>query len=228
MRTLGGRRATTGTLQGIEEEVTLTLQSDTRASRGENVLARINRGAPSKVVIVAHFDTWFSTPGAMDNAVGTAVLLGLPSLLKKVNPELEVELFANNGEDYYNSAGSIVYLDRSFDSARTVLAINIDGIGYRGRETGLSLYECPSPLSNTIGEAQRSYRHIVDMEPWPEGDHSIFAMQGIPAITLTTLNIHDLMHIYHHTPEDRIENIDIERVAEVVEFIASLIEAYKA
>ncbi|MFW6344557.1 MAG: M28 family peptidase [Sediminispirochaetaceae bacterium] len=209
--------------RSIGQLIKLTIDSKTETSTARNVIARLHPGAPKKIVVVAHFDTWFDTPGAMDNAVGAAVLLSLPSLLDKIDPGIEIELFANNGEDYYSSAGSLLYIERSLDIARTVLAVNIDGIGYRGRETGLSLYDCPASLSDSIRGAQQSFSHIVDMEPWPEGDHSIFVMQGVPAIALTTLNIHDLMNTYHHTHKDRVENIDTKRVAEATEFIAEVL-----
>jgi aminopeptidase YwaD len=242
------------TRAGRHDALGLEIDSTTEKSRGENVLARLNPGAASKVTVVAHFDTWFDTPGAMDNAVGAAVLTGLAQLLSGparaagqgpyrgqvpglgpeqgpehgaaagISPNLEVELFANNGEDYYSSAGMLAYLERGMDAARTVLAINIDGIGFSGRDTGLSLYECPPRITEIIGAARRPYPRIAEMEPWPEGDHSVFIMQGIPATALTTLGIHDLMHVYHHTPADRLENIDTARVAEAAEFIAAILQ----
>jgi aminopeptidase YwaD len=100
-----------------------------------------------------------------------------------------------------------------------------DGIGFTGRDTGLSLYQCPAHIAKIVKEARRPYPRIADMEPWPEGDHSVFLMQGIPAMALTTLGIHDLMHVYHHTPADRLENIDPARVAEAAEFIAAVLQA---
>lgn len=233
---------------GQKGAIELEIDSTTEKSRGENVLARLNPGAASKVTVVAHFDTWFDTPGAMDNAVGAAVLIGLAQLLTGpaqeggqeagqapghrpehgsavgISPDLEVELFANNGEDYYSSAGMLAYLERSMDAGRTRLAVNIDGIGFSGRDTGLSLYECPARISQIIGETRRPYPRIAEMEPWPEGDHSVFIMQGIPAMALTTFGIHDLMHVYHHTPADRAENIDTARVAEAAELIAAVLK----
>jgi hypothetical protein len=32
------------------------------------------------------------------------------------------------------------------------------------------------------------------------------------------------MHVYHHTPADRLENIDTARVAEAAEFIAAILQ----
>ena len=50
------------------------------------------------------------TPGALDNASGTTVLLLLAELLADYRGSLGVDIVAINGEDYYSAPGEIVYL----------------------------------------------------------------------------------------------------------------------
>ena len=60
--------------------------------------------------ICAHIDSKMGTPGALDNASGTTVLLLLAELLADYRGSLGVDIAAINGEDYYSVTGEIVYL----------------------------------------------------------------------------------------------------------------------
>lgn len=66
-----------------------------------------------KVVIGSHYDTWFDTPGAIDNAAGVTALLALAEML--VPEDSCVELVAFNGEDYYSAPGQVLYLQSGTD-----------------------------------------------------------------------------------------------------------------
>ncbi|MFA5317761.1 MAG: M28 family peptidase, partial [Dehalococcoidales bacterium] len=96
-----------------------------------NVIAVKNQAAPRKIVLSAHIDAYWSTPGAVDNAAGVTVLLLLAEMLNDFKGELGIEILAFNGEDYYGASGQMDYLRRyGQDFSRIAVAINIDDAGY--------------------------------------------------------------------------------------------------
>ncbi len=74
-------------LEYRNQMVTLTIHSRRIPSTGHNVIARSASPVLPKLIICAHYDTWFDTPGAVDNAAGVTVLLALAEQLK---PEFSV------------------------------------------------------------------------------------------------------------------------------------------
>lgn len=59
---------------------------------------------------MAHIDSKQETPGAIDKASGTTILLLLAEMLAGYNGQMVVELAAVNGEDYYSNPGEMLYL----------------------------------------------------------------------------------------------------------------------
>ena len=87
-----------------------------------NVFAQFNARAPTRVLLVAHWDTRPRAdmemeeqkrarpiPGANDGASGTAVLLELANVLSRHSPPIGVDLLFVDGEDY-GPGGDDMYL----------------------------------------------------------------------------------------------------------------------
>jgi aminopeptidase YwaD len=64
---------------------------------------------------------------------------------------------------------------------------------------------------------------IVQAEPWPQGDHMIFVMQGLPALAFTSEGIHNLIDSVIHTPNDSVEIVSVVTIVEVVQFLSSMV-----
>ena len=66
------------------------------------------------------------------------------------------------------------------------------------------------------------YPGVVWVEPWPESNHSIFSMRGIPRIALSSVGMRGLTH----SPGDTIEHVSpaalVEAINLVKEIVASL------
>ena len=74
-----------------------TVESQAVAVQGKqyrNVIGRFGVGKGSKVVVGAHYDSYSGTPGADDNASGTAALIELAYLAGRDAPQRELELVA--------------------------------------------------------------------------------------------------------------------------------------
>lgn len=94
------------------EEAKITFYSSVTHSHAENIVAhRWKLGTNKKVVICAHFDTKYYTPGAMDNASGIISLLSLAELFRGQEHPFDLELIAFNGEEY-TGLGEINYIER--------------------------------------------------------------------------------------------------------------------
>lgn len=89
----------------IEEDFTksglVVERQDVPARGGKfcNVIAHLNVGKGHKMIIGAHYDSCFKTPGADDNASGVAGLLELGRLLAKADLNYEIELVAYTLEE---------------------------------------------------------------------------------------------------------------------------------
>lgn len=205
--------------------VDLVIRSERRPARGENVVARRGPGAP-RVVVCAHIDAKHGTPGALDNAAGTTVLLLLAELLAGYDGGLGLELVAINGEDNYAVPGELRFLaDNEGRFGEIVLGVNLDGLGYREGPSAYSLYGCPPALAAKVRGVLGARPGLVEGEPWYQGDHMLFLAKERPTLAITSERVAELMARYIHTSLDRPELIAPERLAEVAEALADLVRA---
>ncbi len=204
------------------------LKSDVKRieSKGCNVIGKKGNLSADKIVVTAHLDAKRGTPGAIDNATGVIVLLLLARLLDDYSGNLQIELVALNGEDYYAVPGQMNYIAANQDSFNKVmLNINIDGAGYRGGPSALSFYGLSSPVENKAREVLSSSKGVVEGGQWPQGDHSIFIQYGRPAIAATSHWFSENMdsQTITHTPEDNPKIVDCQKLVELAETLNTLI-----
>ena len=191
------------------ETFRLLIDSKRIPATANNVIARKNPQAERKIVVTAHIDAYEDTPGASDNASGTVVLLLLAEMLASYRGNLGIEIAAFNGEDHYSAAGQKDYLERYGDQfGRIVVAINIDGVGYKKGGTAYSTYSCPAEVEETADAVFGEAGGIIRGELWYSGDHMIFVQSGVPAVAFTAELIAELMATVTHTELDTPDLID--------------------
>jgi aminopeptidase YwaD len=103
------------------------------------------------------------------------------------------------------------------------LVVNLDGVGFNGYKTGLSFYECPEEFSQNALAVMGKYPGIEEMQPWFQGDHMVFVMNGIPAAALTTTGFMRMETEIAHTPKDSIDQINVQLLTEAARFLFDLI-----
>ncbi|MBL8130673.1 MAG: M28 family peptidase [Anaerolineae bacterium] len=206
-------------LRTCRGELTIAIGGKTIRSIGRNVIARPRRLPSPKIILTAHYDTWFGTPGAVDNAAGVAVLLGAAALLDSAESPVEFVVF--NGEDHYASPGEVQYF--TGDLGQIALNVNVDGVGAQEHLTGAAyLGEAPA-LFKSIRAIQADFPSVVEGEPWYQSDHTAFLQRGIPALALTSTPF-DAWLERTHTAADTLEGLDFERIAEAARFVARVVE----
>lgn len=123
------------------------------ARRVYNLTAEL-RGAISAqeiVVVGAHYDSAVGTPGANDNASGTAAVLELARAFTGQRPgrTLRFVLFTNEEPPYYHhgSMGSLVYAKRCRARNDNIVAmLSLETIGYFSDATNSQKYPFPINL----------------------------------------------------------------------------------
>ena len=214
-------------LAKTDELFRLTIKARRIPATACNVIARKNQAAPQKIVVSAHIDAYWSTPGALDDASGTVVLLLLAEMLRDYKGELGIEIVAFNGEDYYSAGGQMDYLQRYKQGfPRMVAAVNVDDVGYKQGKTAYSLYECTDEIKQKAHNIFGNYDGIMEGEPWYQGDHMIFVQNKIPAIAFTAEFMKQLMAQYTHTPKDTPDIVDCAKLLEAAEAIVNFIRQY--
>jgi aminopeptidase YwaD len=207
--------------------VSLTSRSERLPATGCNVIARTGPPRPGRVVVFAHIDAHIGTPGAIDNASGTIVLLLLAELLADYAGQISIELVALNGEDYFSNPGEQLYLAMNEDTFdEIVLGINIDGVGYRRGRIAYSLYECPAPLAGSIHTAFAAHDELVEGDPWYQGDHGLFLMRQRPALALTSELAPELMAEIVHTASDTPAVVDPARLVTAARALHALMDGF--
>ena len=208
----------------VGRRVKLVSEAQRYPSTGCNVIARKQTGAGQKITVFAHIDAKDGTPGALDNGTGVVVLLLLAEMLTDYDQDMELELVAFNGEDYYSAAGEMQYwTDYSDDFERILLGVNIDAAGYREGATAYSMYGCPDELEAVIRRCVGAQPGMIEGEPWYQSDHSLFIQKNRPALAITSERFMELSTYVTHTEADTPDLVDYQKVVTAAEGLRKLI-----
>ena len=207
----------------VGKPVSVRINSRRIPAQAQHVVAtRAGRGE-GRLVFCAHIDSKDGTPGALDNATGVAVLLGMAELLRSYHGEHTIEIVPFNGEDYYAATGQMRYVAENAGRwGEIILACNVDGAGFAGAATEVSLYGVADDVAGSALEIAGD-AGIVEGPQWVQGDHSLFIMNRVPALAVTSADVFFNVSTVAHTPADRIELVDTASVAAVSRFFANLV-----
>lgn len=204
----------------------LVIDSLVTPGRAEQLIGRLEGTGSGRVIVSAHIDSRRGTPGALDNATGVCVLLGAAELLAADPPACSVEFVPFNGEDNFAAYGEMVYLAAYGDGLSDVgLAINIDAAGLKGGPSAVSTYSCPEQKVALIGRLVEADPFVECGPVWPMSDHMVFAMRGVPAAAITSMDFATVNGSIAHAPHDLPGLADPEVVAQTARFVASLVRA---
>ncbi len=195
-------------------------------SKASNVVARRSWRAARKMVFTAHIDAYAGSPGALDNASGSVVLLLLAEMLSEHTGHHTIEIVALNGEDHYSAGGQIDYLERYGSELESVLlALNVDGVGFERGRSAYSFYGCPPGIEERARNVFGGSEELVQGDPWFSGDHMIFAQAGVPAVAFTSEFASELMTTVIHTPLDGRDLVDPKKLVGLAGTLATLLRA---
>jgi aminopeptidase YwaD len=208
----------------VGERVQLKNGSQRLAAIGDQVVAVKPGRSVRRIVLAAHIDAKKGTPGALDNAAGVACTLEAAALLAERDLGYSLEIAPFNGEDNYAAPGEVAYIAANHDRFGDVeLAINVDAAGYGEGVSAVSLYECPERVERVVRELLADSTRIAEGLQWPQSDHMVFAMRGVPAIAVTSSEFEYLCTEITHTEKDVPELVDADLLAQTARFLADVV-----
>ena len=209
-------------------KVNLNIVSNNSSEKSRQLIVtrKVKDRTEGKIVICAHMDTKYGTPGAIDNAAGVVVLLQIMENLKNYTNLYDIDIIPFNGEEYYEVKGQLEYLDYikdDFDSIK--LVINIDAPCHKDSKTAVSTYNMGEKLSAKLNAEMNKNSNVVMGEQWYAGDHSVFAFKGIPCIAITSSNLFETVIPIMHTQKDTVDQISCDMINQTSDFLTDLINS---
>ena len=198
-----------------------------------NLVVRIAAATPSAaapILIMAHYDSVATTPGAIDNAISVGLLIELARVLADNPPPRPIILAWPAGEET-RLAGANKLAEEL--GAELGLAIALDLVGSRGDLTlnGLSSMLGRDWLAWLAAIARRAdvtvsapWPHRVISRHWPQierSDHGAFTARGIPAFHIYSRDARSL-DLTYHSELDTIDHVDLTVVDDVATFLLTL------
>lgn len=183
---------------------------------------------PTQILVCAHYDSIYDSPGALDNASGVAVALKIAESAKIGGWPCQFAFF--DGEEL-NKVGSRSYVQSLTDQqlSRLACVIEIDTVG-SGTEIALLCSKKMSRLLRSLPLAE-SLSEGFDLEVSPQSriafsDVWPFMQKGVPAIRTLTRGTREpgQGNDVIHTDRDRFANVDPETVWMAASAIGMLTE----
>lgn len=178
-----------------------------------NLVVRFGPASGRALLVMAHYDTVATSPGAIDNAAAAAVVVELARVLAAAPPPVPVVLALTANEEIGLVGAEALAARRADDVA---IAIALDLIGGAGELTinGASRWIGRAELAWLAHAADRAgvvvrapLPHRVVSRTWPQlerSDHGAFTRRGIPAV-----------HLYHRGQDGELIDLAYHRRADV-------------
>lgn len=206
-----------------------SIQSDSfplGVREGVSLMADLPDRGEHTLLIGAHYDSFFSTPGAYDNASGAACLAAIASKFRSGIPGTKTRL-AWFGAEEWLLAGSKAYVKgQSASGVLPELMINIDGVG---RNNTLEAWYGPDALLPELRRtvepiaAKQGFETTYKFPPPPGSDHAPFYDVGC-AVCMLTFNDLEILH----RPEDEVDENNLSNMLRMLDLVGGLLGNFDA
>jgi Zn-dependent M28 family amino/carboxypeptidase len=188
-----------------------------------NVLADLKGSEkPDEIVVVGgHLDSWDLGTGALDDAVGVAMAMQVPYLLKelKLKPKRTIRVVAfmneENGFVGANTYAAEADIEKHFAAIEADLGANHPiGFIFAGKREALPFFAPLQAILNSQGAGQ------IDVRPTASSDISTLTAKGVPSFGpwFDTRTYFD----YHHTEADTLDKVNPKELQENASMMAVL------
>lgn len=212
--------------QAIEMRIRSTAGWRGEVTSGNVVLDLIGRELPEEIVLIGgHLDSWDEGTGAVDDGAGVAITTAAAALIAQL-PErprrtIRVVMF---GAEEVGLLGARAYAEQHADEiANHVLATESDFGARTIWQLVSNVSDEANPAIDAIGDVIAPLGIIRGGSDVPGGGPDIIplAMQGVPTVRLNQ-NGSDYFDL-HHTPDDTLDKIDPDELAQNVAAYAALV-----
>ncbi|MGH2354514.1 MAG: M20/M25/M40 family metallo-hydrolase, partial [Chloroflexota bacterium] len=189
----------------------------------ENVIATrpaapAGNGRARTIVLGAHYDSVPISPGANDNASGTALLLELARVLAAETPGVTLRFIAFGAEELglLGSAHYVAGLSPE-EQANVVAMLNFDMVGV-GDELRVGGDDAIVRLAEEAAEERGWRLSRLERQLGRSSDHASFMAADIPSVFF---HVSDDPH--YHAPTDVPANVSAERLRQMGEIGAAVV-----
>jgi len=228
------------------ESLQITAQSDTRIlakvvlqeviRNGDNVVAGIDNGAATTIVLGAHLDhlgygedansRHTGEPGihngADDNASGTASVLELARIIKAKADKRFNYIFLHFSGEELGLYGSKYFTEHpTIDLGKVTYMINLDMVGrFNDSSKALTIGGIgTSPLWSQLVEPTTDFLLKIDSSGTGPSDHTSFYRKDIPVLFFFTG-----LHTDYHKPSDDADKINYAGMVKIINYINGIID----
>jgi len=213
-------------LESEGQRLRLRIRARRYDSTGHNVIARFPGEQEGHIAVAAHYDSAADSPGASDNASGTAAVLEACEMFASARPAGPgVHFIAYGAEEYGRRGGgclgSVEYVRRHpAETARTLAVIEPDCVGTVAVPPRVSVmgFE-PSRREGVLSVLKRFPRYDVKLRPETETPHTPFDLTGVPAVWF----VNDYTRLPIHTPQDTLDVLSPQEMAFTVEVMGAVL-----
>ena len=202
-------------------EVSIRSRTSSEEQTSQNVVGRPEDG-DCRAYLGAHYDSVPGSPGANDNASGTALLIELARVSR--NEGIGDGLcFIAFGAEEIGLFGSQAFVE-AHDVSGAAFMLNFDMVARIGEQAGdgARFVAGDNALADRAASVAADLGYGIPRGAFPRGassDHVSFSAAGVPAIT-----VHSGGADFIHTPQDTFDTVFIEDLAILLEVSIALLE----
>jgi len=203
------------TMSGMGLEVEM-LPWNNGGYQGFNVEATLegeDESSDEIYIVCAHYDSVSGSPGADDNAAGTAAVMACANVMSKYSFSHTVRFVAFSGEEQ-GLLGSDYYADNcAAQNDNIIEVLNADMIGYTKSDIGKENVKVlgSGAISSQAQMIGIEYDDLIGLEvnsgsASGNSDHWPFIQNGYDAAMFHEYDFND----YYHSPQDTIDKMDMD------------------
>lgn len=174
-----------------------------------NIVARRPGREPGQaVLLVAHYDSVPTGPGAADDGAGVATLVEVARALVAGEPTRNDVIFLFTDGEEPGLLGAQAFADESPWMERVGVVLNFEARGIRGPvlmfETGRANRQTIAALASAEHPVGNSFSRDIYRRMPNDTDFTVFRRRGLPGLNFAF--VHGLAS--YHTAQDNLENLD--------------------
>lgn len=209
-----------------DEQITVEVDASYDDATSQNVHAHLGPDTDEEILVTSHVDAHDISEGALDNGMGTAMVVELAAALSMREDDLETRVhFVVFGAEEVGLRGSEYEASRA-DLDRIKAVVNNDGVA-RGRTVSAHTHGFED-LADAIDEIAERFDHPISKTPQqgPHSDHWPFVLSGgVPAVHLMS-ETETRGRGWGHTRADTLDKLESRTLREsailITAFIVSL------
>lgn len=209
------------------DKVVLSVEGSTKERHeSQNVVGTIRGDGDNWLVVSSHYDSAAFSPGASDDASGTAVVLELARRLKQGKRPATILLVLTGSEEYGENDGTArgalaFYRRRENDLSTCIGHVDTDDLGNTFSIPHLYL-SGPRTFRDTVVDDHLRRKFRVKGRSGGGCDHGAAERNGIPYVWFTDIASGNNPQL--HSPEDKIDFLNFDRMATFLDDIEGAVE----